>query len=418
MRLELITTGTELLLGNTLNTHLTYLGEKLLPFGLRIGRQLAIPDGDVIRESLLEAFPRNEIVIVTGGLGPTSDDLTREITADLLGLPLEENADVLQRIKDRLARRKKEINEQTRRQAQVPVGAQVLANDFGTAPGLYFPAQAHCPATGRPSPHLFLLPGPPRELKPMFTNMVSPILRQICQGKTKLAEMRNFRLAGLGESEVSATVEPALLALGEDLEIGYCARMGEVIVRVLGTPEQMEAARNVVAAAFPKQFFSATDQSMEFTVVDLLKRFGRTVATAESCTGGLIAHRITNIPGASAVLTRGYVTYANSAKEELLGVPAALLKEHGAVSAEVCQAMVEGCLARAGTDYAVAVTGIAGPDGGSEQKPVGTVFIGIASKDGQATLVERHLFPYERETFKFTVSQTALDLVRKRCAGL
>ncbi len=416
MRLELITTGTELLLGNTLNTHLTYLGEKLLPFGLRIGRQLAIPDGDVIRESLLESFPRNEIVIVTGGLGPTSDDITREITADLLGMSLAEDAEVLQRIKDRLAKRRREVNEQTRRQAQVPVGAQVLPNDFGTAPGLYFPAQAHCPATGGPSPHLFLLPGPPRELKPMFTNIMAPILREICAGKTKLTEMRNFRLAGLGESEVSAVVEPALLALG-DVEIGYCARMGEVIVRVLGTAEQMEAARNVVAASFPQQFFSATDQSLEFTLVDLLKRFGRTVATAESCTGGLIAHRITNVPGASAVLTRGYVTYANSAKTELLGVPEAMLAAHGAVSQEVCTAMVEGCLARADTDYAVAVTGIAGPDGGSAEKPVGTVFIGVASKDGKPTLVERHLFPYERETFKFVVSQTALDLVRRRCIG-
>ncbi len=417
MRLELITTGTELLLGNTLNTHLTYLGEALLPFGLRIGRQVAIPDGDIIRQALLEAFPRNEIVIVTGGLGPTSDDLTREITADLLGLPMAENAEVLQRIKDRLARRQKEINDQTRRQAQVPVGAQVLPNDFGTAPGLYFPAQAHCPATGGPSPHLFLLPGPPRELKPMFANVMAPLLRTLCAGKTKLSQMRNFRLAGLGESEVSQTVEPALMQLGEDLEIGYCARMGEVIVRVLGTPEQMEGARNVVAAAFPQQFFSADDQSLEFTVVDLLKKFGRTVATAESCTGGLIAHRITNVPGASAVLTRGYVTYANEAKMELLGVPEELLGQHGAVSAEVCQSLVEGCLERAGTDYAVAVTGIAGPGGGTADKPVGTVFIAIASRDGQPTVVERHLFAYERETFKFTTSQTALDLLRRRCVG-
>jgi nicotinamide-nucleotide amidase len=207
------------------------------------------------------------------------------------------------------------------------------------------------------------------------------------------------------------------VALGEDLEIGYCARMGEVIVRVLGSPEQMEAARNVVAAAFPTQFFSATDQTMQHTVVDLLARFGRTVATAESCTGGLIGHLITNVPGASAVFTRGYITYANSAKLEMLGVSAALLEGHGAVSKEVCTAMVEGCLQRAETDYAVAVTGIAGPDGGTVDKPVGTVYIGVASKDGQPTVVQRHLFAYERETFKAVVAQTALDLVRQRCVG-
>lgn len=417
MRLEVINTGTELLLGNTINTHLAYLGEQLLPFGLRINRQVCIPDGDIIRESLLESFPRNEIVMVTGGLGPTSDDITREITAEIFGVGLEEDAEVMRRIVERLARRKKEINEQSKRQAQVPVGAQVLQNDFGTAPGLYFPAQEFCEAVGGPTPHLFLLPGPPRELKPMFKDRVEPLLRVICQGKTKIAEMRNFRLSGLGESEVANTVEAALVGLGSDLELGYCARAGEVIVRVLGTPEQMEASRNIVASAFPEQFFSATDQSMELTVVDLLKRFGRTLATAESCTGGLIGHRVTNVPGSSAVLQRGYITYSNASKSALLGVPEAMINEHGAVSAEVCQAMVEGCLAQAGTDYAISVTGIAGPDGGTDAKPVGTVFIGIASNDGKPTVVERHYFPYERESFKFVASQTALDLLRRRVVG-
>lgn len=417
MRLEVINTGTELLLGNTINTHLAYLGEHLLPFGLRINRQVCIPDGDVIREALLESFPRNEIVLVTGGLGPTSDDITREITAEIYGVPLEEDAEALRRIVERLARRKKEINEQSKRQAQVPVGAVILHNDFGTAPGLYFPAQDFCAKTGGPTPHLFLLPGPPRELKPMIKTSVEPILRSICAGKTKISEMRNFRIAGLGESEVANTVEPSLIAMGSDLEIGYCARAGEVVVRVLGTAEQMEAARNIVAAAFPEQFFSATDQSMEETVVDLLKRFGRTLATAESCTGGLIGHRVTNVPGSSAVLMRGYVTYSNASKAELLGVPRTMLDEFGAVSEQVCQAMVEGCLQRGGTDYAISVTGIAGPDGGSEAKPVGTVFIGIASNDGKPTVVQRHLFPYERESFKFVASQTALDLVRRRVVG-
>lgn len=417
MRLEVINTGTELLLGHTINTHLAYLGEHLLPLGLRIGRQICIPDGDIIREALVESFSRQEIVIVTGGLGPTSDDITREITAELLGQTLHEDAEVLERIRERLARRKREINEQTRRQAQVPSGARVLHNDFGTAPGLYFPAQAKCPVTGGPTPHLFLLPGPPRELKPMFQNSVVPLLREICTGRTRISEIRNFRLAGLGESEVSATVEPALMDLGKDLEIGYCARMSEVIVRVLGTPEQMEAARNVVAAAFPEQFFSATDQSMEETVVDLLRRFGRTVATAESCTGGLIAHRLTNVPGASEVFQRGSVSYANTAKTDMLGVPESMLRAHGAVSAEVCQSMVEGCLQRAGTDYAVSITGIAGPGGGSEEKPVGTVYIGVASREGGAPVIQRHFFPYERASFKEAASMAALDLLRRRVVG-
>ena len=417
MRLEVINTGTELLLGNTINTHLAYLGEHLLPLGLRIGRQICIPDGDIIREALIESFSRQDIVIVTGGLGPTSDDITREITAELLGQSLHEDAEVLARIKERLARRHKEINDQTRRQAQIPEGARILHNDFGTAPGLYFPAQSQCPVTGGPTPHLFLLPGPPRELMPMFQNAVVPLLKEICTGKTRITDIRNFRLSGLGESEVSATVEPALMALGEDLEIGYCARMGEVVVRVLGSPEQMEAARNVVAASFPEQFFSATDQSMEETVIDLLRRFGRTVATAESCTGGLIAHRLTNVPGASEVFLRGSVVYANEAKMDMLGVPENLLRAHGAVSAEVCQSMVEGCLQRAGTDYAISITGIAGPGGGTDAKPVGTVFIGVASRDGKPPVIQRHFFPYERKSFKQASSLAALDLLRRRVVG-
>lgn len=432
MRLELINTGTELLLGNTVNTHLAYIGETLLPLGLRITRQVCVPDGQSgggilppspntaqqaspqmggpIRDALIESFTRNDIVIITGGLGPTSDDITREIAAELLGMSLIEDATILSAIIARLAKRHQEINEQTKRQALVPSGAQALTNDFGTAPGLYFPAQDS-------KPHLLLLPGPPRELRPMFINQVVPLLRRICHGKVRPTEMRNFRLSGLGESQIAAGVEPALLALGDDLEIGYCARPGEVIVRVLGSAEQMEAARNVVAAAFPNAFFSATDQSLEETVVDLLKRFGRTLATAESCTGGLIGHRITNVPGSSAIMLRGYITYSNQSKIELLGIPENLLSEHGAVSAEVCRAMVEGCLARAGTDYSVAVTGIAGPDGGTAQKPVGTVFIGLASRDGQPTIVEQHFHANDRETFKLIVSQKALDLIRRRVVG-
>lgn len=411
MRLEVINTGTELLLGHTINTHLSYLGERLLPFGLRIGRQLAIPDGDIIREALIEAFPRNEIVIVTGGLGPTSDDITREITAELLGVGLEPDQKVMDNIVARLARRGKEMNAQSKRQSMVPVGAVVLHNEFGTAPGLYFPASAK-------NPHLFLLPGPPRELKPMMQNSVEPLLRSICEGKTKISSMRNFRLAGLGESEVADTVEAPLLALGDDIELGYCARQAEVIVRVLGTPEQMEGARNIIASSFPAQFFSASDEPMEQVVVNLLTRFGRTLATAESCTGGLIAHRITNVPGSSAALQRGYVTYSNQSKIELLGVSDELLAAHGAVSREVCKAMAQGCLNAAGTDYAISVTGIAGPGGGTEGKPVGTVYIGVASKDDVPPVVEKHSFPYEREAFKITASQMALDLLRRRMSGI
>jgi nicotinamide-nucleotide amidase len=416
MRLELINTGTELLLGSTINTHLSWLGENLFPVGLRIARQLAIPDGEIIREALLETIGRADIVLVTGGLGPTSDDITRELTADLLGLPLHEDAQVLAHIQIYLASRKREMNPHTRRQIMVPDGAMVLHNEFGTAPGLYFAPQPVAAAGGAVSPHIILLPGPPRELKPMFTNQVVPILKAISKATT-VRHMGNFKLSGLGETQVSTTVEEPLLSLG-DIELGYCARPGEVIVRVIGTREQIAAAETIIAAAFQENYFTSDDVSIEHVVVDLLTRMGQSVSVAESCTGGCVAHRITNVPGASNVLGRAFVTYANEAKTELLGVPAEMLAAHGAVSREVAAAMATGCLAASRADHALALTGIAGPDGGSEAKPVGTVFIALVSKTHIEPVVERHVFRMEREGFKNMAAQTALDLLRRRLSRM
>ena len=413
MRLEVINTGTELLLGNTLNTHLAFLGETLLPLGLRIGRQLSIPDGDVIGQAVRETVGRAEIVIVTGGLGPTSDDITRELIAELLGLPLELNEAVESAIRALLWNRKREMSDAARRQAMVPAGATVLPNAWGTAPGLYLPPGPVAMAGGALSPHLFLLPGPPRELRPMVKDVMLPLLEKICAGRTVIREMKNFRLANMGESQVAAAVEDSIQSLGE-VELGYCARAGEVIVRVLGTPAQLAASEAIISAAFPAHYFTSQDHPLEHTVVDLLTRMGKTVATAESCTGGLLAHRITNVPGASAIFPRGLVTYANEAKTDLLGVAADLIAVRGAVSAEVCAAMAHGCLHAAGTDHALSVTGIAGPSGGSLEKPVGTVFVGLASRGVEEPLVERHHFKVERETFKQLAAQAALDLLRRR----
>ncbi|MBP7950634.1 MAG: CinA family nicotinamide mononucleotide deamidase-related protein [Verrucomicrobiales bacterium] len=417
MRVELINTGTELLLGNTLNTHLVFLGEKLMAAGLRMARQVAIPDGNILRDVLVETFARTDIVLVTGGLGPTSDDTTRELVAEFFGVELREDAQVLAQVTAYLSGRGREITPNIRRQALVPEGAVVLPNAFGTAPGFYFSPRAVPGHPGLTCPHLFLLPGPPRELHPMYERSVEPMLRQFCQETPTAGKMRNFRLTGVGESLVADTVEAPLRQLGEDLEIGYCARIGEVVVRCIGTPAQLEGALHVVAAAFPQQFFSDADEPLEKVVIDLLTTFGRTVSTAESCTGGFISHRLTNVPGASAVFPQARITYANEAKRDLLGVPQAMLDAHGAVSAEVCAAMAGGCLERSSTDHALAVTGIAGPSGGSAQKPVGTVFVGLASKTG-APVVERHQFPFERESFKFAASQAALDLLRRRLVGL
>jgi len=409
MRVEVINTGTELLLGNVINTHLRLFAEAIFPLGLRIARQVTVPDGDAIREALVESFARAEIVFVTGGLGPTTDDLTRDITADLLGLELVHDEAIMTAITERFARRSLKMSGRIRLQAQRPREATVLRNDHGTAPGLYLPADA-----AKGTPHLFLLPGPPRELRPMFTDSVLPILASLLPPGAR-AEMRTYRIAGLGESAVEDAVGAQLLALG--LEIGYCARPGEVDLRTIGPAALVEQARAIVTAQLGAHIVSQDERPLEQVVVELLTAQQQTLALAESCTGGYLANRITNVPGASAPFLAGYVTYANEAKSRAIGVDPALIADHGAVSAEVARAMAEGARRAIDADHALATTGIAGPGGGSEAKPVGTVFIALASREAE-TCVQRFRYPIDRETFKFLTAQTALDLLRRRLLGL
>ena len=404
MRLEVLNTGTELLLGSVINTHVKFLAEALFPIGLRINRQVTVPDGDAIREAVQETFGRADILLVTGGLGPTTDDITREIVAELLALELIEDAEVWRQIEERFARRQLCMSPRNRRQAMRPAEATVLWNPHGTAPGLYMPDFPE-----KNSPHIFLLPGPPRELQPMVEDYVVPMLRKIV-GQPTISEMRVFRTAGLGESLVEEKVGEQLLSLG--IELGYCARPGEVDIRVIGTPEQVRAAGDIIRGVFPSNVVSDDQRSLERVVVEALTSREETLAIAESCTGGAIAHRITNVPGASAVFLAGFVTYANEAKIKALGVSKESLDQHGAVSEVVASAMAEGARTAAGADYALSTTGIAGPTGGSEAKPVGTVFIGLAAK-GAPTRVEKHFFPTDRERFKELVSQSALDFLRR-----
>ena len=404
MKVELLNTGTELLLGHVLNTHLQFLAKALFPLGLRIERQTTVPDGFAIRAALEETFARAEIVLITGGLGPTTDDITREVVAELLGLPLEHDEEIMKAIAARFASRKMKMSPRVGLQAQRPREATVLLNEFGTAPGLYLPAMSK----PRASPHLFLLPGPPRELIPMFQEKVLPILRTIAPA-TNFA-LRSYRIAGLGESIVEERVGEGLLALG--VELGYCARPGEVDVRVIGAPELLDRAEALIIEKLGPALASKDGRPLEKVVVDLLTARGETIATAESCTGGFLANELTNVPGASAVFVEGFVTYANAAKVRALGVDAQLIEKYGAVSREVAEAMAEGARNAADSDYALATTGIAGPSGGSNEKPVGTVFIALASRNG-STIIERHRFATDRETFKSLAAQTALDLLRR-----
>jgi nicotinamide-nucleotide amidase len=402
-RVEVINTGTELLFGSVLNRHLSYLGQQLFSFGFRIQRQSTVPDGDAIRDTILEASARCDLILMTGGLGPTNDDITREIVAELTKRPLYYDDTIFQKIKERFDKRGIRLTEHIIRQAYVPQGATVLPNDWGTAPGLYLPAQ------GRFS-HLFLFPGPPRELYPMFKNYASPILQNLAG--TRDLHARVFLVAGLGESYVEDMVGKELEAI-PGLEIGYCARMGEVDLRIVGSRSAVEQGEQVVRVKLGSHIVTTEEKELEEVVVELLAQKKATLAVAESCTGGLLANRITDVPGSSAVFLEGNVTYSNEAKSRILGVPEELFRSVGAVSEEVAKAMAEGARTRAGTTFALSITGIAGPDGGTAEKPVGIAYVGLAAPD-QPTEITKIFFPTDRKTFKRLCSQRALDMLRLR----
>ena len=405
---ELLNTGSELLLGVVRDLHLPWLARELFPLGLRISRQTTVPDGSIVRETVLESFNRAEVLIATGGLGPTTDDITRELISELLGMRLILHHETLERIKDRCTRRGYLFQPRMERQAMVPEGATVLANLHGTAPGLYLP-----PIEGISwaSPHIFLLPGPPRELQPMVKDFVIPILQSLFT-KSDQNECRIYRIVGMGESVLESKIGLSLSERG-DLEVGYCARPNEVDFRLIGPSSVLDEVEPLILDSVGEHLISQSDQSLEEVIVALLKQSGATLSTAESCTGGLIANRLTDVPGASEVILVGFIAYSNQAKSDLLHVDPGLIDSHGAVSEEVAKAMAEGALNKSGALYALATTGIAGPGGGTDMKPVGTICIALAQKDHK-TEVWKEFIPSDRQTFKQLASQSALDHLRKR----
>jgi nicotinamide-nucleotide amidase len=370
-----------------------------------------VPDGPPIREALAAAFERADVVFTTGGLGPTTDDITREAAAELLGLPLLPDEEILSGIRERFARRGLPMADRVARQAMVPVGAEVLPNPNGTAPGLYFPPTV---LGSRRARHLFLLPGPPRELRPITQDYVLSKLRSVLPASSR-RERRIYRLTGIGESQVEERIGEKLEARG-DLEVGYCARPSEVDFRLIGPSGLLDQIDPEIRAVLGEWIYSE-GESLEAAIVRLLGDKHLTLATAESCTGGSLAGRITNVPGASDVFLAGYVTYANEAKKNTLGVPSELLAVHGAVSEPVAGAMAEGARRVSGAKFALSTTGIAGPGGGTENKPVGTVYLGLASA-GYPTVVRRCYFPLDRITFKHMTTSAALDLLRRQVLGL
>jgi nicotinamide-nucleotide amidase len=413
---ELINTGSELMLGRVLNTHQQWLCRRLADLGYVVTRQVAVPDtGSDIEQAVREALARADLIIATGGLGPTSDDLTRDLVAKLLGKELHEDATVLVHIRSFFESRKRAMPERTKVQAMVPDGATVLHNPHGTAPGLAMEVRPNPFRPGGQPSWLVMLPGPPRELRPMFTDTVTPLLRRVLPVASGFV-CRTLRTTGIGESVVEEKVGGPLQRWVEaGLDLGYCARPGQVDVRLAAhgseAERQVREAEAIVRGLISPYIYGVEDEDLETVIVRLLTERKATLALAESCTGGCIANRVTNVPGASAVLLAGLVTYRNAAKQKLLGVHIETLDLHGAVSKPVAREMAEGARQQTQADYALSVTGIAGPSGGTPEKPIGTVFIGLAAPSG--TVVERQFNPYDRETFKQVTTQQALELLRR-----
>ncbi len=406
---ELVATGTELLIGRTVNTHTQRLGRALAPLGIVLERETTLRDDRAaIATAVRAAVGRAQIVFVTGGLGPTCDDLTREALADALGRKIVHDATALARIRARSSRLGQAMTDSRARQADILEGAAALSNSVGAAPGQRIDLGSHRV--------LFVLPGPPREFEAILGEHVLPWLRANLASSP--VPERILMVCGLGESDVierlkAARFDPA------PLDLAYCAGPGQLEIRLTGAPGAEAAvatAAGRVKEALGDNVYAEDREDLVAVVGRRLHARGATVATAESCTGGLVAQLITSVPGSSAWYRGSVVAYANDVKTSLLGVPADLLAAHGAVSEPVARAMAETARRALGTDFAISTTGVAGPDGATPEKPVGLVWWALAGADGTSAHTRR--FPGDRDLIRRWTAQYALDLLRRRLDGM
>ena len=413
MNAEILAVGTELLLGDILNTNAQYLAVELASMGIGVLHQTVVGDNPGrLLEAAKQALSRSDILITTGGLGPTGDDITRETVSQALGLPLVLDAESLRRMEEYFHRSGRAMTENNRKQAMLPEGAVVFANDWGTAPGC---------AVEREGKIAVMLPGPPREMRPMYEHCVRPYLEKFGEG---VIASQSLRIFGMGES----AVEPKLADLmeGANPTLAPYAKDGEVLLRVTaraGTHEKALALCAPVAGEIRARLgdvvYGENIDSLQQAVVALLCEKAKKVAIAESCTGGLVAKRVTEVPGSSEVFDCGVVSYANAVKSRLLGVRAATLDAFGAVSPQTAAEMAEGVRILGRADVGISTTGIAGPGGGTREKPVGLVYIGLS--DGRTCLVKKLLLGHgsnEREFIRYLASSHVLDLLRRFVYGL
>jgi len=410
-RAAIIAVGSEMLTPSKMDTNSLFITEQLNLIGIQLAFKTVVGDdrGD-LEAAVREALARVDLLVCCGGLGPTDDDLTRNVVADVLNRPLIEDASITAKIRDRFERRGLQMPEINRRQAMVPTGAHVLPNAAGTAPGL---------SIDNSDQLVLLLPGPPRELKPMMTSVTETLLRERAGGMSLVR--RVIKITGRSESHTEEAVQPFYAEWARakvPISATILASLGQIELHLTACCASREEAEAALDAAIEQvksvmglHVYSTDGRALEEVLGAMLIERKLWIAVAESCTGGLIASRLTDVPGSSRYVERGVVSYSNAAKTELLGVPAEMIQTHGAVSEPVATAMAGGIRARARTDIGVGVTGIAGPDGGTPEKPVGTVCIAAASAG--APRVRTFRFVGGREMVKFQASQAAMDMVRR-----
>ena len=408
---ELIAVGTEILLGNIVNTNSAYLSEKCAELGLAVYYQSVVGDNpDRMKSVIKTALDRSDVIILTGGLGPTEDDLTKEITAEVMGFPLVEDAHTRELMEAYLKEYEKNhpqrrITKNNYKQTMVPEGAIVMDNHNGTAPGLIMEKKGKT---------AILLPGLPNEMVPMFEESVYPYLRK---KQPEIIYSRMVKISGIGESQVAEEIQD-LIDKQTNPTIAPYAKTGEVHLRVTAKAEDEKKCKEMIKPIvrelkkrFGKNVFATReDKTLEEAVVDLLKEKNMTLSLAESCTGGAVAARIVNVPGASDALMCGYVTYTNRAKRKCLGVKKSTLNKEGAVSAKCAKEMAKGGAKAARTDVCLSVTGLAGPGGGTKETPVGTVFMGCTCA-GKTTTREFH-FTGNRSRIRGQAVAQALTFIR------
>ena len=410
---EIIAVGTELLLGNVTNTNARDLSEWLSKLGINVYYHTVVGDNPArLREAVEIARSRADIIITTGGLGPTYDDLTKEILAACFGKALVYHKTEGEALRAYFARRLPGVDmlENNLRQAYLPEDCVVFRNDCGTAPGCAFLAAEK---------HVIMLPGPPRECRAMFQNGAAPYLEALSDAEIV---SHNIHIFGMGESEVETRLQGLMQGLTNPSLAPY-AKTGEVTLRLTAKAESRAEAERIMAPVLREVretlgevIYGVDVDSLEACVLRLLLNAGKTIATAESCTGGLLSKRLTDVPGASEAFLGGVVAYANAVKTELLGVPAALIAAHGVVSEPVARAMAKGARTRLGADFGIGITGIAGPGGGTEEKPVGTVFVALAT--GAETHVRSLTLGTDRGRVRIMAAHHALDMIRRYLTGL